>query len=38
LALFQRHRYDALSLTAWDGMAPFLGMTTLLHLLQPFMA
>jgi hypothetical protein len=37
-ALFQRHRYDAPSLTAWDEMAAFLGITTLLHLLQPFMA
>jgi hypothetical protein len=29
-------RYDAPSLTAWDEMAAFLGITTLLHLLQPF--
>jgi hypothetical protein len=37
-ALFQRHRYDAPSLTAWDEMAAFLGITTLLHLLQPLMS
>ena len=37
-ALLQRHRYDAPSLTAWDEMAAFLGVTTLLHLLRAITA
>jgi len=37
-ALFQRHRCNAASLTAWDETAAFLGLATLMHLVQAIIA
>jgi hypothetical protein len=33
-ALFQRHNLNAASLTAWDEMAAFLGLSVLMHLVE----
>jgi hypothetical protein len=37
-ALFRRDRCNAASLTAWDETAAFLGLATLMHLLQIIIA